>query len=133
MDYMAVRQTTHLVPRMEQLSRPGTTRLTAATLRLAEGFIEVTPLGPVPVKGLPEPVEVYELLRAGPVRTRLQASAAQGLTHFFVGRDTELDTLRRMLEQVGAGQGQVVVVIGEPGVGKSRLCWEFTCPPPRDD
>jgi class 3 adenylate cyclase/tetratricopeptide (TPR) repeat protein len=124
MDYSAIGQTTHLAARMEQMALPGSILITAATLRLAEGFIEVTPLGPVPVKGLPEPVEVYELLRAGPVRTRLQASAARGLTR-FVGRDTELDQISHALKRAAAGQGQVVAVIGEPGMGKSRFCWEF--------
>jgi class 3 adenylate cyclase len=71
MDYTAVGQTTHLAARMEQLATPGSIRLTADTLRLVEGYVEVTPLGPVPVKGLPEPVEIYELLRAGLVRSRL--------------------------------------------------------------
>jgi class 3 adenylate cyclase len=125
MDYTAVGQTTHLAARMEQLARPGTALLTADTLRLVEGYVEVTPLGPVPVKGLPEPIEVYELVRAGPVRTRLQASAAQGLTR-FVGCDTEMETLRQALDRAGRGHGQVVAVIGEPGVGKSRLFYEFT-------
>jgi class 3 adenylate cyclase/tetratricopeptide (TPR) repeat protein len=125
MDYTAVGQTTHLAARMEQLARPGTALLTADTLRLVEGYVEVKPLGLMPVKGLPEPVEVYELLRAGPVRSRLQAAAARGLTR-FVGRDTELDALCQALEQAGARQGQVVAVIGEPGVGKSRLFYEFT-------
>jgi class 3 adenylate cyclase/tetratricopeptide (TPR) repeat protein len=125
MDYTAVGQTTHLAARMEQLALPGSIRLTADTLRLVEGYVEVTPLGPVPVKGLPEPVEVYELLRAGSVRSRLQASAARGFTR-FVGRDPELDQLRQALEWAGRGQGQVVALIGEPGVGKSRLVWEFT-------
>jgi class 3 adenylate cyclase/tetratricopeptide (TPR) repeat protein len=124
MDYTAVGQTTHLAARMEQLARPGTALLTADTLRLVEGYVEVTPLGPVPVKGVQEPVEVYELRRAGPVRTRLQAAATRGLTR-LVGRDTELDTLRQALARAGAGQGQVVAVIGEPGVGKSRLAYEF--------
>ena len=101
------------------------TLLTADTLRLVEGYVEVTPLGPVPVKGLQEPIAVYEILRAGPVRSRLQAAVARGLTR-FVGRDPELDTLRQAWEQAGAGQGQVVAVIGEPGVGKSRLFYEFT-------
>ena len=81
--------------------------------------------GPVPVKGLSEPVEVYELLGAGTARSRLQAAAARGLTR-FVGRDAELETLRRTLEQAGAGHGQVVALVGEPGVGKSRLVWEFS-------
>src|SRR6187397_318583 len=80
MDYSAVGQTTHLGARMEQLATPGSIRLTAETLRLAEGLVQVTPLGPVPVKGLPAPVEVCELVGAGPARTRLQAFAARGLT-----------------------------------------------------
>ncbi|HSF33609.1 MAG TPA: adenylate/guanylate cyclase domain-containing protein [Candidatus Tectomicrobia bacterium] len=125
MDYTAVGQTTHLAARMEQLARPGTALLTADTLRLVEGYVEVKPLGPVPVKGLPEPVEVYELLRAGPVRSRLQAAVARGLTR-FVGRDTELEQLRQALARAGAGHGQVVAGVGEAGVGKSRLLYEFT-------
>jgi predicted ATPase/class 3 adenylate cyclase len=125
MDYTAVGQTTHLAARMEQLARPGTTLLTADTLRLVEGYVEVTPLGPVPVKGLQEPVEVHELLRAGPVRSRLQAAVARGLTR-FVGRDAELEHLRQALTRAGAGQGQVVAGVGDAGVGKSRLLYEFT-------
>src|SRR3989454_1101809 len=97
MDYTAIGQTTHLAARMEQLARPGTALLTADTLRLVEGYVEVKPLGPVPVKGLPEPIEVYELLRAGRVRSRLQAAVARGLTR-FVGRDAELEQLDRALE-----------------------------------
>ena len=125
MDYSAIGQTTHLAARMEQLAPPGTIRLTAETLRLAEGWVQVTPLGPVPVKGLPAPVEVCELVGAGPARTRLQAFAARGLTP-FVGRQAELAALHQALEQAGAGHGQVVAVIGEPGVGKTRLFHEFT-------
>ena len=124
MDYSAIGQTTHLAARMEQLAPPGTIRLTAETLRLAEGWVQVTPLGPVPVKGLPAPVEVCELVGAGPARTRLQAFAARGLTP-FVGRQAELAALHHALEQGGAGHGQVVAVIGEPGVGKTRLFHEF--------
>jgi class 3 adenylate cyclase/tetratricopeptide (TPR) repeat protein len=125
MDYSAIGQTTHLAARMEQLASAGTIRLTGETLRLAEGFVQVAPLGPVPVKGLAEPVDVHELLAATPTRTRLQAVAARGLTR-FVGRADELDQLRKALEQARTGQGQVVAVVGEPGVGKSRLYWEFT-------
>jgi tetratricopeptide (TPR) repeat protein len=125
MDYSAIGQTTHLAARMEQLAPPGSIRLTAAALRLAEGLVQVTPLGPVPVKGLAEPVEVYELVGAGPARTRLQAFAARGLTP-FVGRQVELAALHQTLEQAGAGHGQIVAVIGEPGVGKTRLFHEFT-------
>jgi class 3 adenylate cyclase len=125
MDYTAVGQTTHLAARMEQLAPAGTIRLTAETLRLAEGYVEVTTLGPIPVKGLPDPIEVYELTGAGVARTRMQAAAIRGLTR-FVGRDAEIEHLRRVLGQAAAGRGQLVAIIGEAGVGKSRLVYEFT-------
>ena len=124
MDYTAVGLTTHLAARMEQLARPGTTLITSNTLRLAEGFVEATALGPVPLKGLTDPIEIYELVRARPERSRLRAAAARGLTR-FVGRDVEIDQLRRALERARDGHGQVVAIIGEPGVGKSRLFYEF--------
>ena len=124
MDYSAVGQTTHLAARMEQLATPGSIRLTAATLRLAEGLVQVKALGPFPVKGLTEPVEVFELVGASAIRRRLQASAARGLTR-FVGRQQELAALQQALEQAEAGHGQVVAVVGEAGVGKSRLVYEF--------
>jgi class 3 adenylate cyclase len=124
MDYTAVGQTTHLAARMEQLAAPGSIRLTAETLHLAEGFVQVIPLGPVPIKGLAEPIEVFELLGAGAARTRLEAAARRGLTR-FVGRTAELDQLRDALDRASQGHGQVVAVVGEPGVGKSRLFWEF--------
>jgi class 3 adenylate cyclase/tetratricopeptide (TPR) repeat protein len=125
MDYTAVGQTTHLAARMEQLASPGTTLVTADTLRLAEGYVEVKPLGPMPVKGLPAPVETYELTGGGPRRSRLTAAAAQGLTR-FAGRDAELEQLREALGRTASGHGQVVAIVGEPGVGKSRLVWEVT-------
>ena len=125
MDYSAVGQTTHLAARMEQLADPGRALLTVDTLRLAEGFVEVRPLGPVPVRGLDTPVEVYELVGAGPVRSRLQAAAARGLTR-LIGRERELELMRLALGQAAAGHGQVVAIVGEPGVGKSRLVWEVT-------
>ena len=125
MDYTAVGQTTHLAARMEQAALPGSVVLTPDTLRLAEGFVEVKPLGAMPVKGMAEPVEVYELTGGGPARTRFQAAAARGLTR-FVGRDAEVDQLRHALERAAAGHGQVVAIVGEAGVGKSRLFYEFT-------
>jgi class 3 adenylate cyclase/tetratricopeptide (TPR) repeat protein len=125
MDYTAVGQTTHLAARMEQLAAPGTVRLAAETVRLAEGYVEVRSLGPIPVKGLPEPIEIFELTGAELARTRLQAAAVRGLTR-FVGRDAEVEHLRRVLGQAGAGRGQVVAIVGEAGVGKSRLVYEFT-------
>ena len=123
MDYSAVGETTHLAARMEQLATPGTIRLTAATLRLVEDVVQVQALGPVPVKGLVEPVEVFELVGASGTRRRVQAAAARGLTR-FVGRQTELTALTEALERASAGHGQVVALVGEAGVGKSRLVYE---------
>jgi class 3 adenylate cyclase/tetratricopeptide (TPR) repeat protein len=124
MDYSAIGQMVHLAARMEQLATPGTIRLTAETLRLVEGLVQVDALGPIPVKGLTEPVDVFELVGATAARQRFQARAARGLTR-FVGRQRELDALHQALEQVGAGHGQVVALVGEAGVGKSRLVYEF--------
>jgi predicted ATPase len=123
MDYSAVGETTVLAARMEQTATPGTIRLPAATLRLVEGLVYITALGPIPVKGLADPVEVFELTGASPLRRRLQAAAARGLTR-FVGRQPELEAVRQARERAGAGHGQVVAVVGEAGVGKSRLVYE---------
>ena len=125
MDYTAVGQSTHLAARMEQMAQPGTILLTPETLALAEGFVQVASRGPVPVKGLAAPIEIFELTGVSPVRSRLQAAASRGLTR-FVGRDAEIEVLRQSLERAGEGHGQLVAVVGEPGVGKSRLVWEFT-------
>ena len=124
MDYSAVGETTVLAARMEQTATPGTIRLPASTLRLVEGLVQVTALGPVPVKGLEEPVEVFELVGASHLRRRLQAAAARGLTP-FVGRQPELEALHQALAQAATGHGQVVALVGEAGVGKSRLAYEF--------
>src|SRR5262249_56211956 len=88
MDYTAVGQTTHLASRMEQLAKPGSILLTRSTYELVEGYVTVNPLGPVDVKGLAEPIEVYEVTGAGLARSRLQAAARRGLTR-FVGRDAD--------------------------------------------
>jgi class 3 adenylate cyclase/predicted ATPase len=125
MDYTAVGQTTHLAARMEQIARPGAILITAETLKLAEGYVDVKPLGLVPVKGVSEPVEVFEVTGAGPIHRRLQAMATRTLSR-FVGRDSEMEHLRRAVQQAGEGRGQLVAVVGEPGVGKSRLFFEFT-------
>src|SRR4030095_16186783 len=125
MHYTAVGQTTHRPARMEQLAAPGSIRLTADALHLAEGFVQVTPLGPVPIKGLGEPVEVFELVGAGAARTRLEAAARGGVTR-CVARSAELQQLHGALGRASLGHGQVVAVVGEPGVGKSRLFWELT-------
>jgi hypothetical protein len=124
MDYTTVGQTTHLAARMEQLADPGASLLTAATLQLVEGYVSVRPRGPVPVKGLNEAVEVYELTGVGAARSRLQAAALRGLSK-FVGRTAEIAQLNQALERAHAGHGELVALVGEPGVGKSRVVWEF--------
>jgi class 3 adenylate cyclase len=122
-DYSAVGQTTHLAARMEQMAMPGSILMTPAVLGLVEGFVQVKALGAMPVRGLRDPVEVYEVTGAGVVRSRLQAAAARGLTR-FVGRQPELETLQQALAQAQAGHGQVAALVGEAGVGKSRLVYE---------
>jgi class 3 adenylate cyclase/tetratricopeptide (TPR) repeat protein len=124
MDYTAVGQTTHLAARMEQLAPQGSIRITADTLGLAEGYVTVTALGPVPVKGLSAPVEVYELTGAVGTHTRFQVTARRGLSR-FVGRAAEMETLEAALGEAARGRGQLVALAGEPGVGKSRLFHEF--------
>ncbi len=125
MDYTAVGQTVHLAARMEQLAPAGAVRLTINTLSLAEGFIQVESLGPVPIKGSTAPLEVFDLLGASVLRTRVQAAAARGLTQ-FVGRRIEMDAIVQTIERCRNGRGEVLALVGEPGVGKSRLVWEFT-------
>ena len=114
----------NLAARMEQMAKPGSVLTTADTLQLAEGYVAMKPLGPVPVKGIANPVQIYEVTGAGDARTRLQVAAGRGLTR-FVGRDVELEQLRRAQQLAGQGHGQVVAIVGEAGVGKSRLVREF--------
>ncbi len=124
MDYTAVGQTIHLAARMEQLATPGAILITAGVLALVEGYVQVRPLGPVPFKGLAEPVEVYEVTESGSARTRFQAASARGLSR-FVGRDAEMEQFAYALNLAAEGRGQLVALVGEAGVGKSRLFWEF--------
>src|SRR6516162_1864807 len=124
MEYTVVGQTAHLAARMEQMAEPGSVFTTADTLQLAEGYVAMKPLGPMPVKGLTELVQIYEVTGAGAARTRLQAGAGRGLTR-FVGRDVELEQLRRAQQLAGQGRSQIVAIVGEAGVGKSRLVHEF--------
>jgi class 3 adenylate cyclase len=123
MEYSAVGRTTHMAARMEQLAAPGTIQITTETLRLVEGFVQVNALGPVPVKGLVGPVEVFELVGVGTARTRFEAASRRGLTR-YVGRSAEMEQIRGALDRASLGRGQVVTVVGDPGVGKSRLVWE---------
>jgi len=124
MDFTVVGQTAHLASRMEQMAKPGSVLTTAHTLQLAEGFVVMKPLGAVPVKGLTDPVPIYEVTGVGAARTRLQAAAGRGLTP-FVGRDIKLEQLLHAQRLAGQSHGQVVAIVGEAGVGKSRLVHEF--------
>jgi class 3 adenylate cyclase/tetratricopeptide (TPR) repeat protein len=123
-DYTIVGQTANLAARLEQMAKPGSVLTTFDTFQLAEGYVAMKSLGPVPVKGLTHPVQVYEVTGAGDARTRLQIAARRGLTQ-FAGRDLELEQLRRMQQLARDGRGQVVAIVGEAGVGKSRLVREF--------
>jgi len=124
LDYSAVGPTTHLANRMEQLALPGTVRMTAATFGLIEGYVTAQPLGPVPVKGLREPVEVYEISGCPQVVSPYDAMAARGLTP-FVGRAAELARLAEVTAAAANGRGQVVGVVGGAGTGKTRLVHHF--------
>jgi class 3 adenylate cyclase/tetratricopeptide (TPR) repeat protein len=124
-DYSAVGQTTHRAARMVQLARPGSILLTRSTLELVEGFVSVSPLGAMPIEGRPASIEAYEVTGARLRRSRFSVAAARGLTR-FVGRNAELKQLDEALARAAGGRGQMVAIVGEPGVGKSRLVWELT-------
>jgi transcriptional regulator with AAA-type ATPase domain/predicted ATPase len=121
-------QTIRLTSPSEQVRAPDITLISAETLSFVEGLVDMAALGPVPIKGLAERVDSYELRGPSRARSRFQSRAARGLVR-FVGRERELDELGRALDRAGARRGQVVAVVGEPGVGKSRLIWEFTHSP----
>ena len=123
-DYSAIGHTTNVAARMEQLATPGSILLAPATFDLVDEFVRVDPQGRVSVKGLAEPIDVYALVGTQPARSRLQARAARGLSA-FAGRGAEMAELTTALERAQRGHGQIVGVIADPGVGKSRLCNEF--------
>ena len=123
MDYTAVGDTTNLAARMQQTARPGTVVVSEATHRAIEGFFETVDLGRVDVKGH-EPVRVWQVVRARGARSRIAVGRERGLTP-FVGRERELQTLLARAADVEAGRGQVVFIVGDAGIGKSRLLYEF--------
>src|SRR5258708_13907905 len=102
----------------------GSMAVTDATRNLCEGYFILKPLGATKVKGVSEPVNVYEVTGLGPLRTRLQRSVGRGLTK-FVGREREMEALRHAAEQARSGRGQNVAAVAEPGVGTSRLFFQF--------
>ena len=123
-DYVPVGHSTNLAARMEQMANPGSIVISEYTRKLTEGYFELKALGAAEIKGVDEPLNVYEVVGAGPLRTRLQVSARRGLSR-FVGRHVEMDQMQQALEQAKEGHGQIVGVVGEPGLGKSRLFYEF--------
>ena len=132
MDYTAKGDTTNLAARMESMAEPGSVLLTASTQRLVEDYFDLRSLGKIPVKGKTEPQEVYELMGVSSVVTRLDASVARGLTR-YIGREREMESLMACYEKVQAGLGQVVGIIAEAGVGKSRLVLELRTRLPEDN
>jgi class 3 adenylate cyclase/tetratricopeptide (TPR) repeat protein len=124
MDYTAVGDTTHLASRVQGVAEPGTIVITEATHRLVERYVLIEGLEPVSVKGRSEPVRVYRVIGRRRERTRLEVSVDRGLTA-LVGREQDLAVLHESLARVRAGRGRVVGIVGEPGVGKSRLLYEL--------
>jgi class 3 adenylate cyclase/tetratricopeptide (TPR) repeat protein len=122
-DYTAIGDTTNLASRMESTAKPGTILVSGHTYKLAKDFFKFESLGKVQVKGKEELQEAYELLMPSKVKTRIEAAAVAGLTK-FVGRKREMEFLQEALEKVRSGSGQMVGVLGEAGVGKSRIIFE---------
>jgi len=123
-EYTPIGHTTNLASRMQAVAPTGSIAVSEHSRRLCEGYFILKPLGPTKVKGLSEPVDVYEVTGLGPLRTRLQRSASRGYTK-FVGRDREMEAMRAAADRATSGHGQIVAAMAEPGVGKSRLYFEF--------
>jgi class 3 adenylate cyclase len=123
-EYTPIGHTTNLASRMQVVAPTGSIAISEQTRKFVEGYFALKPLGPTRVKGVSEPVNVYEVTGLGPLRTRLQRSAGRGLTK-FVGREREMEALKHAAELARQGHGQIVAAMAEPGVGKSRLYFEF--------
>ena len=123
-EYTPIGHTANLASRMQAAAPPGSTAIAESTARLCEGYFTLRPMGPTIVKGVSEPVAVFEVVGIGPLKTRLEVAERRGLTK-FVGRERELHDLRQALELAKSGQGQIVAAVAEAGVGKSRLFYEF--------
>lgn len=132
MEYTAMGEAAHLAARMEELASSDRTLLTEHTFRHVEGFVKVNDLGALPIKGITNPVHVYELTDVSTLRSRMQVAKVRGLSP-FVGRAREVEMLTETMNQAGSGHGQVIGVSGEAGVGKTRLFYEFTQNPAMQD
>src|SRR6516225_5419565 len=123
-EYTPIGHSTSLASRLQALANPGSIAISDGLHKLVVGYFTLKALGPARIKGSSEPIDVYEVLGLGPLRTRLQRAAGRGLTK-FVGREREMETLRHAAELARQGHGQIVAAMAEPGVGKSRLYFEF--------
>jgi class 3 adenylate cyclase/tetratricopeptide (TPR) repeat protein len=123
MDYTAIGDTTNLAARLEALATPGSTLISEATHRLVRGFFQVRETGPLEVKGKAEPVVAFELLGTSDAQTPMAIAAARGLTP-FVGRLDDLAALEHAYQRLTGGQGHMVAIVGDAGMGKSRLLYE---------
>jgi class 3 adenylate cyclase len=123
-EYSPIGHSTSLAARLQTLATPGSTVISGNVRALVDGYFQLKAVGPTRIKGVSEPVELFEVIGLGPLRTRLQQAAGRGLTK-FVGREREMDTLRHAAGMAREGRGQIVTVMAEPGVGKSRLYYEF--------
>ena len=124
-EYTPIGHTTNLASRMQTAAPVGSIAISEATRKLCEGYFILKPLGATKVKGISEPVNVYEVTGLGPLRTRLQRAVGRGLTKFVgKGREREMEALKHAAEQAKGGRGQIVAAMAEPGVGKSRLFFD---------
>jgi predicted ATPase len=123
-EYTPIGHTANLASRLQTVAPPGSIVVSEYTWSLVEGYFELRPLGPVPVRGISEPINVYEVTGLGPLRTHFQLSARRGLTR-FVGRERELEQMKHALELARSGHGQLVAIVAEAGTGKSRLVYEL--------
>jgi class 3 adenylate cyclase/predicted ATPase len=127
-EYTPIGHSISLAARLQTLAAPGSVVIGERVQKFVEGYFQLKALGASRIKGVSEPVNVYEVTGLGPLRTRLQRSAGRGLTK-FVGRERQMAALKHAAEQAGAGRGQIVAAMAEPGIGKSRLFYEFKATP----
>jgi len=123
-EFKAVGDTVNLASRMEDLAEPGSTYVSEETFKLTEGLFRYESLGEKEVKGKEEPVKTYRVIGPSTRRTRFDVSAERGLTP-FIGREKELELLIDGFERAKQGRGQAFSIMGEAGVGKSRMSYEF--------